>query len=216
MRAGCILPLVTIALLWAGGQGVYTAVTNRQPVRLSYDEYIATKPKASWLELTDCVVAVPEAAVKKGKVAKISKEAFIPLHSPNAKDDKVHVLVATSAPETLELLRQLEAAPNDAEAIELLVQRKDALYAKRTVKGLVRFGIEMKDEDREKLASLDKNLVEDFVVLDEGKKPEMGLNLSLMGIGLLFGVLWIRSGSKSAPPSSSGPTPPPLPPQPAP
>lgn len=213
MRAGCIFPLVTIGLLWGGGQGVYTALTNREPVRLSYDEYIATKPKASWLELADCVVAVPEAAVKKGRVAKTSKEAFIPLHSPNAKDDKVHVLLATSDAETLGLLRQLEEAPNDVEALKLLVERKDDLYTKRTVQGLVRFGVDMKGKDRAKLASLDQNLVDDFIVLDEGRKPEMGMSLSLLGLGLLLGGFWVRSANKSAPRSGSGSNPPPLPPQ---
>src|SRR5215210_8493129 len=108
MRLGCLLPLITIALLWAGGQGLYTALTNRHLTVLTYEEYVRTKPHASWLELKNCVLALPEASYRSSKVTKEIKEAFIPVHAAAGQEpDKVHVLVATEEKETLALLQEV-------------------------------------------------------------------------------------------------------------
>jgi hypothetical protein len=218
-RLGCFLLLVTIALIWGGGQGVYTALSNRQPTAMTYDEYVQKKPRASWLELKDCYLSLPEATVRKSKVGGKIKEAFIPIvAAPGQKGKKVQVLVATQEEGTLNLLNQVNQATDEHAAAKLVFSNLDKLFPNRTVRGLVRFGVDMKDRDRRKLAEVNENLASDFVVIDEGKEPRLGGSAVALVIGLALGAWALLGGRKSPePPQAQPPTlptppaPPPLP-----
>jgi hypothetical protein len=212
------LPILTIGLLWGGGQGVYVAATNRQPTVVSYEQYVATKPRASWLELTDCVLSLTDASVRSSRFEKRAQEAFIPVHPAGDFQGKVHVVVATEDKATLDLIDRLNAAPDQAAALKLLGENAGQMFQKRSVRGLVRFGIDMQDKDRRKLSSLDANLAEDFIVIDEGKQPELATRLAMLIGGLLLAAFLIRrmlqpsEGPSLIPPAAPGGTaPPPLP-----
>jgi hypothetical protein len=199
--------LITLGLIWGGGQGVYTALSNRQPTALTYQEYLRTKPKATWLELHDCFLSLPQASARQSKLNKEIKEVFIPIVSaPGQKDDQIHVLVATKDNATLELLEKLTNTVDEAGLRKLLSNNIDMVFPERTVKGLVRFGIDLNDRDRRKLADLDQNLASDFIIIDEGKQPTLAFSAVMLLIGLALAAWGLLTSGKR-----QQPKPPPLP-----
>jgi hypothetical protein len=196
-RLGCLLLIVTAGLLWGGGQGVYTALSNRQPTVLTYDEYVKTKPHATWLELQECVLSLPQASIRTTRTTNRMKEAFIPIISaPGQKEERTSVLVATTDPATLALLEQFNQTTDEAEKRKLMISNLDRFFPKRTVKGLVRFGIDMNDRDRRKLADLDQNLASDFVIIDEGKEPGLVPSALMLLVGVVLAAWSLRRSTR--------------------
>lgn len=218
MWLGCLPLIFAIALLWGGGQGLYTALTNTKPTVLGYDEYVRTKPRATWIELKDCVLVLPEASFRSSRVSKEITEVFIPVRSGTSKEEeeeKIHVLVATKDQETLGLMKEAHQAQDDtAAALKLLSSKADKMFPKKDVKGLVRYGIELRDKERRQLASLDENLAADFIIIDEGKKPEPVVS-TLMFLGGLI-CLWLFGRARASTPPAAPPPPPAVPPTPPP
>jgi hypothetical protein len=203
-RAGCFLIFVTGALLWYGGQSLYTAISNRTPTSMSSAEYAKAKPKAEWLELTQCNLAITDGmhSEKSGSI----QEIYLPVFAPSDKtSDKIHVLLATRNTSLMGLYQAAGNLKNEEQVRQFLIANKDRLYG-QTIKGLVRFGINLKDKDRSKLASLDKSLSPDFIIIDDGKEPSMAMGLGMTGGGLLLlvvGGLYVlrsRKGALAPPP----------------
>ena len=69
--------MAILALLIIGGQGVYVALNNPEPLEITVADYLAKKPNAEWMTLKDAEICLVEAAYKArlGRVA----EVFIPL-----------------------------------------------------------------------------------------------------------------------------------------
>lgn len=197
-RIGCLMICGSLFLLWSGGQGVYTGVTNTKQTEISLADYEKQKPAATWLKLKNCQVNVMDAAYSS-KFGTI-EEVYIPLTVPDAPDEaKIHVLLATKNQATINLVNQMGGIKMDEQGMKFIVQNKDKLMGKRDVDGTVRFGIDLKDKDRRKLANLDKNLSPDFVILSEGEKPQILISILMVagGIGLLLVSLFVVAGKGS-------------------
>jgi hypothetical protein len=183
------------ALFWFGGQGLYTALTNRNPTVMSYDDYVKTKPTSSWLSLTNCTLDLSDASYKSIRGSKTPTELFIPIHGADESNEVIYVLVATKSPELLKTMAEIQALNSEKDAITWMIKNRERAFPKRDVSGLVRFGIEMDDKDRRKLANLQSNLAKDFIILDDGKEPEMIKSLGLLGVGvaaIVGGVAFLR------------------------
>jgi hypothetical protein len=178
-RLGCLLIAGVIGLFWAGGQNVYTGMTNRTPTQLTMAEYNRSKPTAHWLHLTSCRLVITDAMYRES-IGDI-KELFIPVRPEGESAGMCSVLLSTKDPGLLLLYQQLQKSSSQQEAIGFLQNGKDKIF-NREIKGLVRFGIDMKDKERRKLASLDKTLTSDFIILNDGAEPSIGT-----GIGMLAG-----------------------------
>jgi len=221
MKISFIGILLTLGLLWGGGQGLYTAVANRSPAEFSLPSYLQTRPKAKWLRLTGGVFDLSEMAYSGGRLSKTIREVYLPLvpEGGTGNSAQVQVLVSSRDPALLELAGKLRDAQTAEEGIKLLL-KYDGAFRARPVEGLVRFGIDLKDKEARKLRELNPSLSEDFVLLDEGKRPELGLSLLLFGGGLLLAFFMIKglvaptpvSPPLTATPSAGSGTPPPLPP----
>jgi hypothetical protein len=185
-RLGCLFIAGVIGLFWAGGQNIYTGMTNRTPTQLSLAEYARTKPSAHWLHLTNCRLVITDAMYRES-VGSI-KELFIPVRAEGEGTGMCSVLLSTKDPGLLLLYQQLQKSSSKEEAIGYLQHHKDKVF-NREIKGLVRFGIDMKDKERRKLAQLDKTLASDFIILNEGTEPSVGTGIGLLAGGLaLAGV----------------------------
>jgi hypothetical protein len=190
-RLGCLGVGLAVFLLWSGGQGAYTAITNWNPTRMSCQDYLRQRPDAEWLQLERCAVNLIEGSYfeRNGKI----EELFMPLRAAEEqesdKGQKVQMLLASKDPELLRLAQQLKDIKDQGEFLRLAVEKRDQIYAQRSVEGLVRFGVDLDKDDREKLANLDKELAPDFLILDEGKRPSFGTSLAMVGGGLVVGVL---------------------------
>jgi hypothetical protein len=185
-RLGCLLIFGTIALLWGGGQKIYTGLMNSSPTSLTLAEYEKTKPPAHWLKLSDCQLSVAECLVRQD-ASKSVTEIFIPLRAKGGAAGKSQVLFATKDAGLMLVNAQLGSVKSEQEAISVLTTHRDKLY-NREVQGLVRYGIDLKDKDRRELATLGPSLASDFIILDDGAKPSLGLGFLMLVGGLLLGT----------------------------
>lgn len=200
--------LIAAGLLWGGGQGLYTALFNLKPIEYSISDYLAAQPDKEWLTITGGSLDIVEMAYTSSKVGDRVKEVFIPLTLPNAKEsDPVKILVASKDPAVLDLATKLKSAKNEIEAMMLFITAKTTME-KPAVTGLVRFGIDLKDKETRKLRELNKNLASDFVILEEGGKPNFVVSAVLFLAGLvLLGLMFKGLASKTTPPPLPAPKP---------
>src|ERR1044071_1574759 len=73
---------------WKGGQDLFTAISNRQPMTVSYDGYLRTKPHAAWLRLTNCELDLSRAAYHSMAGAERPFELFVPVERRDAADEE--------------------------------------------------------------------------------------------------------------------------------
>lgn len=204
---GLLRLLFPIVLLWMGGQGIYTAMTNRQPLTMPFAEYAQSRPDTKWVELTGAQLDVSE-ATWFGLTGSFS-EVYVPLHVPGAGSDaKVVALLLTRDSAVLDLVREMKAISDDKAALAFILKNRERLAPVRDVRGLLKFGIDSEDKKRRKIAKLNDNLTADFVVIEEGKQPEILTSLGLLGASLVAAWLcWFCRFGKSA----DAAVPPPLP-----
>lgn len=204
---GCLGYLIVIALLWGGGQGVYTALKNRQPLEITVSDYIAKKPNAEWVTLKDAQLNLLEAAHKE-RLGKIS-EIFIPVRPKGeSTDGPVHILLSTKDDAIVAALEDLNKSSGTMkEALNAASRHADKLFMQKDVSGLIRFGIDSDDKTRAKLAKLDMKLAPDFVIMNDGAAPSLFGSISMLGIGVLIGFFMLRKAGKSEPAAPPPPAP---------
>ena len=163
--------IIAAAMLVGGGQGVYTALTNRTPTKVSCAEYAAKRPAAKWLTLSNCAV--------DPAVADKVKKLYLPLLATEARegDDAAVVLVTQDSQ-----LSRLRKGPPGA----------NGLMPLNEITGLVKFGIELKERERAEVKRLAERAEPDFVLLDEGEQPRMTMDLGMFAAGLMIALhlLW--------------------------
>jgi hypothetical protein len=196
VRLAIFLVVVTIGMLWGGGQSLYTAIMNRRPTTMSYDDYVKTKPKATWLVLTNCCLRLHEACFKSYYGGKNATELYVPVRSqrPEGKKEKVQIVLATKDPNALATFSEMQNLKTD-EAAVWAIKNYQRLVLRRNVGGLVRFGVNLKDSERQKLANLLQNASDDFIILQEGAQPSLAEGLGLSTGGLMLAgcmVLYVR------------------------
>ena len=204
---GCLGYLIAIALLWGGGQGVYTALKNRQPLEITVTDYIAKKPNAEWVTLKDAQLNLLEAAHKE-QLGKIS-EIFIPIRPKGeSTDGPVHILLSTKDDAIVAALEDLNKSGGTMkEALNAASRHADKLFMQKDVSGLIRFGIDSDDKTRDKLAKLDMKLTQDFVIMNDGAAPSLFGSMSMLGLGLVVGFFMLRKAGKSEPVTTPPPAP---------
>src|SRR5215467_2440448 len=84
VRLGLFLLVITAGMLWAGVQNLYTAFGNRHPTTMSYEDYVKTKPSATWLVLTNCEIDLTDSCVKTYYSSKTPTEIYVPVRGVNA------------------------------------------------------------------------------------------------------------------------------------
>ena len=98
----------------------------------------------------------------------------------------------------------MQKVKDEHEALKFALTNIDRLFPKHDVQGLMRFGINMEDKERAKLAELNPNLDPNFIVIDDGKQPEWLLSSVLFALGLAlpiwFGWKAARGTATAAPP----------------
>ena len=73
---GLIRLIVPIALLWGGGQGLYTALTNREPHSVTFADYARTHPDNKWVELKDTRLDLL-GAISSGMLGSVSELSLL-------------------------------------------------------------------------------------------------------------------------------------------
>ncbi len=204
---GCLPYLIAIVLLVMGVQAIYTVLKNREPLSISVSEYIAKKPSVEWVSFTNASLNLLESAhlTKYNAITEVFipvREGGEPLGSP------VQILLSTKKPEVIAALGDLKASTSSSEAAGAAMKRQAAqILVKRDVSGLIRFGMDEDSKTRSKLEGLDMNLAKDFVILNDGEKPDLLKGVLMLAGGLVLGLYLLRrAGSQPA-----GPPPVPVP-----
>lgn len=196
-RLGCFGLLLFIVCLWGGGQGLYTAFRNPKPVSITVAEYEKQKPKAEWVEFKNAYLVVSEAAFSKSRITKELREVYMPLRSTPSGGGKISVLLETTNPDIVEFVSDLNQVSDSKQAAEFMTKNsaKVARFSQsRDVSGLIQFGIELDDSKRRKLLALSNGmLANDFVLLSDGKKPEIVTSIAILAFALLVGFALFRS-----------------------
>jgi hypothetical protein len=187
MRAGCFLVLVAVAMLIGGGQGLYMGLAHRECRVLSYEDFVKEKPRHGWFQINGCRLNLVEAMYRSRLIGGV-KEAYIPAHGASDEEGPTHLLVLTKDPQILGTVNDLNKLDkgNEAAALKALAANRDRLFATRDVKGMLQYGIDVKSRVNNRLSKLDNSLAPDFVVLEEGKTPELGFSLFMLCGGLLL------------------------------
>jgi hypothetical protein len=191
-RFGCLLAVVAIALMWGGGQGVYTSMKNRRPSSMTIAEFLHKRSDAEWLELRDAVVHLPGAGhiYNRGNDRAPATELYIPLYATEPAHDSVptRVVLQTSDSTLVDLYNRVAQLSPDSAGVAWFDANHDRLSARRTVKGLVQFGIDADSHEQELLQSRVARTT-DFIVLKDGEEPPgavVSIVMIVIGLALLL------------------------------
>ncbi len=216
-RPGCFISAIVLALVLGGGQAVFTGISNRSITEIGIKEFEEKKPDAKWLRVTGGELNVLDAAYSQGRFKKNAKELIIPyvLEGMEEEGNRIHLLVKTKDPELMRVVAEgrsmedkLSEGASEEEktkaALDFLVKNVESIAISRPIEGLVEYGMDSRSKERDKIKQLFPNLAADFVVLEEGAKPNMGVGVLVLVAGCVLGYFVFRPGKNA--------TPPPLPP----
>ena len=173
-----------IGLFWAGGQGIYTAFTNRTPTVLSCQDYARAKPSAEWLVITNCQLDLTRACYLSYVGDKNPYEYYVPVESRGSTTGKVHVLLKTADPGLKSTIAEMSKLKTDNDARVWLQKNRQRAFPRQDVRGLVRYGIDLKSSDRDQLAQADKDIAQDFIILESDAQPSFASGIAYTGSGL--------------------------------
>ena len=114
MRLGCLLPILAIALIAIGAQGLFVGLMNRTPQVMTYQEFLQKKPSSGWIEISDAQLDLLSAIHESNRFTGTIKTVYVPIHSSAAGegtgDDTIHLLLLTKDEAILKTLKDLQAA----------------------------------------------------------------------------------------------------------
>ena len=190
--------LAVFGLITVGGQGVYVALKNPEPLEITVADYIARKPNAEWMRLQEAQVSLVEAAYN-ARLGKIS-EIFIPVRPiGESTDTPAHILLSTEDKAVVAALKKLSQSGDSLKTkVDTASRQADRLFMRQDVYGLTRYGIFYDLFMRARLAWLGMNLAEDFVIVNDGAAPNITVSLTMLGGGLLIWFLMLCSTMSDA------------------
>ena len=189
---GCWGFLLSIGLIWGGGQGIYEGLKNRRPQTMTFQQFEQSKPTGGWFKISQCELTVPDAMwmEKFGSM----NEVFVPVRASGNTDDSkpIFLLLQVDDPKiraTVSQIKEIEeqAHGDDNKVLNWMVAHQKELLLTRDVEGMLAFGFnDLKSKDRDKIKALNAQLAPDFVVLKEGEKPHLLTSFAMLGGGLLL------------------------------
>jgi len=215
MRLGCLLPIASAALLFAGGQGFYTVATNRKPVEISIQDFNKQPPGAKWLKVTGGELDTFNSVFPSRAGSKEAKEIYVPVVAPGEDSTKgtIRLLLLTKDPELVNFVNESNKIDDGTltpdKAMEFAAKHADKIHPKRDVEGLVQFGIDDDSKKRDKMGKLYPNMDSDAIILKDGEKPDWGKSIIFLVIGLVLGLISVRGLFKKQDPAQPTQQPPP-------
>jgi len=197
------LLLVSVLFLAHGGEALYHAAANRQPVMVTCDQFVRQRPSALWLRVTGCTIDYLGAGYREANGQ--LDELFLPIRPPSQPPTApVALVVATSDPQVLAIAGTTignNQQPDQDAYVGMMRRIVTMLRASTEVEGYARSGFIERLQTRRALAGLTAPLAPDFVVLDLHATPsfvrpgiEAGIGLGL----LLVAMTWLRARARGA------------------
>ena len=187
MRGLLILVVVTGLALWWGGTNFLTAIREREPLEITCADYLKNKPDNRYLKLTQCEGDLDNMAIEEGK-SKDVKAVYIPLRAKGTTVGKTQIVLKRTDKEMTSLVSALDTlGPGDeAKATKILAEFE------APNEGLVQFGLDLSDKDKNQLKALNLGLADDFIIMERGKSPRLLLGGLALGAGLIGLVFLLR------------------------
>jgi hypothetical protein len=192
IRAFGILLILIVGLLWAGAQKISTALANRKPTVLSYEEYAKTKPSAKWLVITNCQLNLLQACyMTYPGGSDLENCYYIPVRQQGSVTGEVSMILKTTDSKLISTVKQMQHLTTTEAAVEWVRKNPTQVFPSGPVHGLVLYGIDIKSTERDQLAHIDKNISEDFIILDSDAQPNLtaGISCSAAGLASLCGLV---------------------------
>jgi hypothetical protein len=192
LKIACLL--LSLPLIAIGGEGLYHAARNRQPVVLTCEQYVQNPPRALWLRISGCYVDYMNVGYQElnGRIV----ELFFPVRVPGQPSAPAPLIAATRDPEALAIVQNTVASgqPPDQESFLVSMLRiVTKLRVSREVEGYARSGVLEVWRMRAALSGLKVPLAQQFAVVDLHARPslvapgiETGAGVLFMGIALLL------------------------------
>ena len=205
--------IIALGLLLGGGQMLYTGLVNRNPVEMTCAEYLEKRPAGKWVKLKDCELSHLErlAPTRFGRTT--NTEVFIPVRPVGAASDaKISILLASKRQEDLDFSKGVESASgNEKTAIAFLLENIAKAKEQRDIEGVVRHGLDASsDKEVRKFKQASSDLADDFLIIDDGKRPSWHKGLGFLIAGVFFAIWRLVLQSRRAAKQGDG-LPPPLP-----
>lgn len=197
-----LLGVCAIVALWWGGQNTYVALRDRHQLEISCADYLAKRPDTRWLKLTDCTYDFDNLAYFQNRGEDKYTAVYLPLRPVGETSGRTHIAVKFEDREFLDVVYALEHGQSSPPGFKRVTER-----LLEPTQGLVAFGLAMSSHDREELEKLGLGLADDFVVIDNGSKPNLtaGLIVLCLGLGVtgalvLFSIMALRERKRPKPP----------------
>jgi len=195
---GCLTGLGCLFLIWSivwiihSSSGIWETLSNRELTKLTYAEYVDKKPDAAWIEITDAKMMAHQ-VIYRGFLGAVVEELYIPVRGPDSKkSEKISVLLHTEDKELVARISKLKADLDGAKTKgeKLLILLKSGVKIETQVVGMVVHKDDLDEKVRDTLDSEERNLAEDYVVIEHHRKPAglgIGVVLLLVGVAGLLG-----------------------------
>jgi len=203
--------LLALAMTFGGGQALYTSLTNLKPLELEVDDFLQKDSSRKWVTVTGAVLDVMDATFISPFYTEEATELYIPIRASEEDTSPIRAFLFTKDPDILAVYNGLIPLEDEVEIINYFIEHRDVFSQNREISGLIRFGIESDQDDRDILRENNEHLAKGFIILDEGAKPEWGMALMLPAGLALFWALFSKKTGGQTTRTSPPPPPPPAP-----
>ena len=180
MRGFLILVILSAAALWWGGQHLYVGLRDREPLEITCADYVKQHPDTHWLKLTKCDADLDNIAYEDDGHGGANK-VYVPMRSLGDEGKgTTHIVVERDDQDIRDVVALGNAAGPKNPAVQRVAESFD-----QPIEGVVKFGIDLSDKDRERLAKMGLGLADDFVIVDRGTTPKLALGALVFALGLL-------------------------------
>jgi len=191
-----------LVFLWFGSQALYVCATNLRPAEFTIHEYEHKRTEDMWLSLTGCHLNLLEASYTSYFGSGNATEVFIPIRSADASPSgPIVVILGTNDAGVLATLTELNKLEKRQEIEHYVSQNRERIYFSRSICGTVRHGMDLDDKILNDLRKANTWLDKNFIIIDEGKRPNWINAILLLLCGAAFTWLtWLlfRTGGKAS------------------
>jgi hypothetical protein len=186
MRAWIGLVIIAAVALYWGGQNTFIAVRDRNPREISCADYVKSRPDDRYLKLTSCEYDIERLAYReKGDAI---TDVFLPLRVPADSTSETMIVVKRTDDAMRAVARAIryQRTTMPPETKEVMKQLQEPTI------GLVEFGLDLDDKERQELAGLGLGLHREFVIIEYGAEPRLLLGALVLLLGVAAGsyALW--------------------------
>lgn len=208
--------ILLMGLIWAsiGGMELKELAAVKTPTALTWPQFLAQKPKVGWFTVSGAQLEVPDALWVENIVTGKMGNIYVPARAVGNEDTDsppIEMLVKIDDPkitQTVKELKELDKGTDEA-ALKYALSHAEQLLVERTLTGTLADGFDAVDSsDESAIRSAGASLADDFVILQEGAKPDIGGRIFMLlgGIGLsllgLFYIFFKKPARPATPPLS--------------